>query len=315
MTAPAIGVDLGGTKLLGLAVAGDGTLLAEHRIPTPRGGGAILSALGAMVRELDARVGAASNVGVGAPGLVDRAGRIRVAPNLPGVRDLDVASGLSQLLGGRRVAVENDATCAGWGERTHGAAAGAANALVVTLGTGIGGGVIVEGRLMRGAHGFGGEIGHMVVDPQGPRCGCGRRGCWERFASGSGLGILAREAAHAGQGARIVELAGGDPEAVRGEHVTRAASEGDREAAVVMDRYGWWLATGLANLANAFDPEIIVLGGGMVSAGEVLLEPARRQFTQLLEGYGVRPPIPIVPAALGERAGAFGAAALARELR
>lgn len=312
MTDVAIGVDLGGTKLLGVAVDPAGTVLAEHRIPTPRGGDAILAALVEVVAELDSRTGPAATVGVGVPGLVDRSGRIVVAPNLPRVHNLEVGSRLPSLVGGRPVMVDNDATCAGWGERTHGAAAGADNAIVVTLGTGIGGGIVVEGRLMRGANGFGGEIGHMVVDPHGPLCGCGRKGCWERFASGSGLGILAREAAHAGQGTRILELAGGDPEAVRGEHVTRAAGEGDPEAQAVMDRFGWWLATGLANLANAFDPEIIVLGGGLVAAGDILLEPARRNFAALLEGYNVRPPIPIVAAALGERAGAVGAAALGR---
>ena len=122
---------------------------------------------------------------------------------------------------------DNDANCAAWGEWVAGAARGVDDVMLVTLGTGIGGGIILGGRLYRGANGFAGEIGHMVVDPHGPPCPCGQRGCWERFASGSGLGWLAREAAHAGQAARVVELAGGDPESVRGEHVTQAAAEGD----------------------------------------------------------------------------------------
>jgi glucokinase len=191
-----------------------------------------------------------------------------------------------------------------------GAARGRDDALLVTLGTGIGGGIISGGRLLTGAHGFAGEIGHMVVNPHGPPCRCGQRGCWERYASGSGLGRIAREAAHAGQAARILELAGGDAEDVRGEHVTRAAAEGDAAAADVFRRFAWWLALGLANLANMFDPSVFMLGGGLIEAGEVLMKPTRAAFADLLEGAEHRPPVDIVPAQLGERAGAIGAAAL-----
>jgi len=129
------------------------------------------------------------------------------------------------------VRVENDATCAGWGEKVHGAAVGIDNLVLVTLGgQGFGGGIILDGQVFGGAYGFAGEIGHMVVDPNGPPCPCGNRGCWERYASGSGLGRLAREAANAGRAARVVELAGGDPEDVKGEHVTIAAGENDEGA-------------------------------------------------------------------------------------
>src|SRR5207248_1383416 len=150
----------------------------------------------------------------------------------------------------------NDATCATWGERQMGAARGRDDVAVVTLGTGIGGGFVLGGRLYRGANGFAGEVGHMIVDPKGPPCPCGRRGCWERFASGSGLARLAREAAESGRGHRLVELAGGDVEAVRGEHVTRAAAEGDAEAIQVFRDFGWWAALGIANLVNTLDPEV-----------------------------------------------------------
>jgi glucokinase len=150
----------------------------------------------------------------------------------------------------------------------------------------------------------------MVVDPHGPPCRCGQRGCWERYASGSGLGRIAREAANAGQARRVVELAGGDPERVQGEHVTQAAAEGDEEAREVFRRFAWWLALGLANLANIYDPALYVLGGGLIEAGDVLMVPTRRAFTELVEAAEHRPEIPIVPAALGERAGAIGAAAL-----
>jgi glucokinase len=213
------------------------------------------------------------------------------------------------------VVVENEASCGGWGERSAGSGQGRQHVLLVTLGTGIGGGIVLGGRLYRGHHGFAGEIGHMVVDPDGPPCPCGQRGCWERYASGSGLGRIAREAAIAGRAARVVELAGGDPELVKGEHVTAAAAEGDESARRVMADFGWWVALGLANLANAFDPELFVLGGGLVEAGDVLLDPVRSAFADLLEGADHRPPVGIVAATLGERAGAIGAALLARDAR
>ena len=250
-------------------------------------------------------------VGIGAPGLVDDDGVLRYAPNLPGVAELPLAAPLRDRLG-VPVVVENDASCAGWGEREAGAGRGLDHVLLVTLGTGIGGGIVLDGTLFRGRHGFAGEIGHMVVDPHGPPCPCGQRGCWERFASGSGLGRLAREAAVGGRAARIVDLAGGDPELVKGEHVTAAAGEGDEEARAVMAEYGWWVALGLANLANAFDPERFVLGGGLVEAGDVLMLPVRSAFAELIEGVDHRPPVDIVAAELGEHAGAIGAALLAR---
>jgi glucokinase len=211
-----------------------------------------------------------------------------------------------------RVVADNDATCAAVAEWVLGAASGTTDALVVTLGTGIGGGVVAEGRVLRGAEGFAGEVGHMVVDPSGPRCTCGKRGCWERFASGSGLARLAREAAHAGRLGSVVHLAGDDPDAVRGEHVTEAARAGDPQAQAVLDELGWWIAVGLSNLALVLDPEVIVLGGGMIEALPLVLLSVRREFTATLEGAERRPEIRIVPAALGEQAGAVGAALVAR---
>lgn len=310
----AIGVDIGGTKCLGVVVDGDGTVVAEHRVATPRTAGDLVAAVVAVVGVLREREDRATPVGVGAPGLVAERSSLRFAPNLPGVVDLALGEQLTRQLGGA-VLVENDATCATWAEWRLGAARESPYALMVTIGTGIGGGMIVGGRLQRGSNGFAGEIGHMVVDPQGPRCPCGQRGCWERYASGSGLGWMAREAAQAGIARRVVELAGGDPEAVRGEHVTIAAAEGDLESSDVMGRFGWWLALGLANLANVLDPDLVVLGGGIVESGPVLLDPVRAAFAQLLEGASHRPLIPIVAAALGERAGAIGAALLSVEPR
>ena len=306
-----VGVDLGGTKCLGVVVDDNGSIVDELRVPTPRGEEAIVAVLGDVAAELMGRHDGIAGVGVGVPGLVDATGALRFAPNLPGVVELPLAAPLAERLG-VPVVVENDASCAGWGEREAGAGRGREHVLLVTLGTGIGGGIILGGRLFRGYNGFAGEIGHMVVDPHGPPCVCGQRGCWERFASGSGLGRLAREASVGGRADRIVALAGGDPEDVKGEHVTAAAGEGDDEALAVMRDFGWWVALGLANLANAFDPELFVLGGGLVEAGEVLLAPVRSAFAELLDGADHRPEVGIVAAELGEHAGAIGAALLAR---
>jgi glucokinase len=183
---------------------------------------------------------------------------------------------------------------------------------MVTLGTGIGGGVIAGGHVVRGASGFGGEIGHMVVDPNGPVCPCGKRGCWERFASGSGLGRMAREAAHAGRLEEVVNLAGGDAESVRGEHVLVAAKAGDAGALAVLGELGWWLALGLSNLALVLDPAVMVYGGGLVETVTLVQDKVRDAFDELLEGNAYRPEVLIVPALLGERAGAIGAALVAR---
>lgn len=301
----AIGVDVGGTKLL--AVADDGT---EARALTPRGGPAIVEAVVAIVESL----GGCDRLGVGIAGLVDRNGVLRVGPNLPGVIDFPFGRTLAERLD-VGVAVDNDATCAMWAEHVRGAAVGADEAVLVTLGTGIGGGQVVGGRLARGANGFAGEPGHMVVDPRGPACPCGRRGCWERFASGSGLGRLARDAAAAGRAAAVVELAGGDPEAVRGEHVTAAALAGDRGALAVMREFGWWVALGIANLVNVLDPEVVVVAGGLAEAGELLLSPVRERYNELVLAPAHRPPVRIVAAEVGEKAGAVGAMLLADELR
>jgi glucokinase len=310
--ASTVGLDLGGTKCLGVVVDEAGAVVEEARVPTPVGAGAILSTLAGLGEKLVANAGGrVGAVGIGAPGLVDDDGVLRYAPNLPGVAEAPIAAAVRDRLG-LPVVVENDASCAGWGEREMGAGRQSEHVVLITLGTGIGGGIVLGGRLFRGHHGFAGEVGHMVVDPHGPPCPCGQRGCWERFASGSGLGRIAREAALAGRAARIVALAGGDAEHVKGEHVTAAAAEGDPEALRVMAEYGWWVALGLANLANAFDPELFVLGGGLVEAGDVLLEPVRSAFNELVEGADHRPPVAIVPAELGERAGAIGAALLAR---
>lgn len=316
MPAVRVGVDLGGTKCLGVALVRDGdgwSVVDEERVPTPTGGAAILETITEVIRRLG-RAGPVASAGVGIPGLVDRNGEVWFTPNLVGVGRVPVVVPLRERLG-IEVWADNDATCAAWAEHLVGAARGAGTCVVVTLGTGIGGGFVVDGALERGANGFAGEIGHMVVDPDGPRCPCGRRGCWERFASGSGMAHLAREAARAGHGRRFVELAGGDLEAIRGEHVTAAAREGDPDALAVLDDFGRWIAIGLANLVVILDPSLVVLGGGVMVEGDLVLGPTRRWFPEVLSGGASRPDVPIVPATLGERAGAIGAALLGATAR
>ena len=185
-----VGIDVGGTKALGVALDATGAVIAEDRRPTPRG----VNSLGPLIdvlAELAESLGLEGSLGVGVPGLVTHEGVLRAAPNLDGVADFDVRGLLVDRLGGQ-IVVDNDATCATVAEWQLGAGAGVDNLMLVTLGTGIGGGVVSNGALQRGLNGFAGEFGHMVVHPDGPRCPCGRRGCWERYASGSGLAMLAR---------------------------------------------------------------------------------------------------------------------------
>jgi len=326
----AFGIDIGGTKVLGVALgqadqvvaeAPVGQLRAEHHggKPDPIGAG-VADAIADVVAQLDASVGTdgasaadAPAIGVGAPGMLDREGRLRFSPNLPQAHGVDWTVLLEERLAGRRTLIENDANFAVLAEHRLGAARGYRHVVMVTLGTGIGGGLIVDGQVQVGANGFAGEIGHMVVDPAGHPCPCGRRGCWERYASGGGLGLLAREAALAGKLPGVVALAGGDPEAVRGENVTEAALAGDADARRVVEQVGWWVGFGLANLACVLDPECFVLGGGLIGAGDLLLTSTRRAYAELVEGGSARPATAIIPAALGERAGAVGAALAARE--
>ena len=307
-----VGIDLGGTKLLSLAIDDSGAISGEKRIPTPDGEDALLDAFVATVdaHRADGQVDA---VGLGVPGLVDREGCLRMAPNLPGIFDFRIKDLLEPRVG-VPVQVDNDATCATWGESEMGAASGSDDVVVVTLGTGIGGGIVCDGRLYRGASGFAGEVGHIKVDRHGPLCPCGGRGCWERYASGSALGRFGREAGEAGRAERVVELADGDFQAITGEHVAAAAREGDADALELMERFAWWVAYGLANLADAFDPETIVVGGGLLEAADLFLGRTRELFPELVLAGAHRPSVTIVPAVLGERAGAIGAALVARDV-
>ncbi len=301
-----VGIDVGGTKCLGVVLDPSGAMVAEYRLPTPKGPDAIIATLAAIAREL----GPYDSLGVGVPGLVTRDGVLSAAPNLVDISNFRVGALLGAELG-HVVHVDNDATCAAAAEWKVGAAVGVDDFVMVTLGTGIGGGIVTSGRLTRGTNGFAGEIGHMVIDPDGPFCPCGRRGCWERYASGSGLARLAREAAIGKRLRRVVELAGGDADNVRGEDVQTAAREGDPEALEVINNFGRWVALGLVNLTNVLDPHSFVLGGGLAASSDLYLAPIQHWFTEYLYAPDLRPHPRLSFAQLGQHAGAVGAALLA----
>ena len=304
-----IGLDIGGTKVLGVRLDERGTIEAEARQGSPHAGlDALVAASLAVVHELG---GDGDPIGVGIAGLVDRDGNVLYSPNLPTVRRAALRDELTSATG-RTVVVDNDANVALLAEVEYGAAAGRRHALLVTLGTGIGGGMYLDGRMYGGANNFGAEFGHFTVDRSGPMCACGERGHWEAIASGSALGRIAREFVGRSGGAGIVAEAGGDAAAVQGIHVGHAASKGDPDALHILAVYADNVALGLAALANIFDPEMIVIGGGLVELGNLLFGPLRDAFGRHLEGLDYRPAIDIVPAHLGERAGAIGAAVLAR---
>lgn len=312
MAPPLIGIDLGGTKLLGVAVdPSTGQVVARHRALTPRGGAGILDSIELMVTEL-ARLlpEPPAGVGIGAAGLVDHRGVLRFGPNLPGVIDLDIVGIMTPRLG-VPVRVDNDATCGALAELRVGAARGAGTAVVVALGTGIGGALIMDGRVRRGAHHMAGEFGHLLVDPDGPACGCGQRGCWEQYASGNALGRMARAAATDGRAPSLLDLVDGRVAEVSGVHVTLSAAAGNADALAVLEEFARWVAIGLAGLVNICDPEVIVVGGGLAESGDLLLDPVRRHLDTHVVGAGRRPSVPVVAAEAGEVAGALGAALIA----
>jgi glucokinase len=308
-----IGVDLGGTKLLGVVADGAGTVVAETLRPSGDGAEAVLAGLAAVVDELAAAVPEAEAVGVGVAGMVDYEGVVRYAPNIPGIDGLEVATRLEKACR-LPVAVDNDANVAALGEALHGAARGHSEVLVVTFGTGIGGGIVTGGRLLRGGHGYAAEIGHFTIDPDGPPCACGARGHWESFASGTGLGRMGREWAARGDAPGILARAGGDPAAVTGHMVGESAVAGEAEGLALLDTYARWVAVGLGGLVNIFDPELVVVSGGLVTLGDLLLDRIRAELPAFVEAPEHRIVPPVVAAGLGSRAGAIGAAALARPL-
>jgi glucokinase len=306
-----IGVDVGGTKVAAGAVDERGRIVEKLRRATPAASPErTAAAIAAAVTELLGRHEVTA-VGVGAAGFVDAAGgTVAFAPNLAW-RGEPLRTKLTSMLG-LPVTVDNDGNASAWAEARFGAARGHAHVIFVSVGTGIGAGFILDGRLYRGRWGMAGEPGHTRVVPDGRLCGCGNRGCWEQYASGSALVTEARDFAMRSPGGamRLLQLAGGNPAAITGAHITEAAREGDPAALRCYSIVGTWLGQGLANLAAILDPECIVVGGGVSEAGELLLGPARAAFDKALPGAGYRPRVEILRAALGADAGIVGAADL-----
>jgi len=308
-----IGVDVGGTKTLSVLVelpphGGKPIVLDRELLPShgrsDEAIGMIVQSVSALI-ERDATVPAA--IGVGLAGFVDRRGIVRSAPNTPGLIGVDVAGELG-LRFDLPTLVDNDANCAA--VAAHRSVGRDCESLVaVTIGTGIGGGVVLDGRLLRGANGFAGEPGHMVIDPDGPECPCGQRGCWETFASGTGLARLARLAVERGDAPAVLELAG-SAAVVRGEHVTGLLEAREPGAMAIFSEWAGYVALGIANLIELLDPEAVVIGGGLSTHGDLLEHligvELEQRFATAVRDRNVR----ILVSTGGPEAGAIGAAIL-----
>jgi glucokinase len=309
-----IGVDVGGTKIAAGAVDETGRIVEKVRVVTPATTAEdVEEAIVEAVRRLMATHEIAA-IGLAVPGFVDekRAG-LRFTPNLP-----MVDRPLREIVGARvgvPVVVENDANAAAWGEHRFGGGRQNPQMVLVTVGTGLGGGIVLDGHLLRGAFGVAAEFGHLRIVPHGLPCGCGNHGCWEQYCSGSALlrqaQALCRE--DPASGAALLELAGQDPSALTGTMVTEAAWAGDGAAIQLFAEVGRWLGEGIAALAAVLDPAVVVVGGGVSEASELLLQPAREAYARALSGGDHRPHLQVAKAVLGNDAGLIGAADLARE--
>jgi glucokinase len=309
-----IGIDVGGTKIAAGVVGTDGRIGARTHRDTPAGSvddtaRAICDAAAELIAEHEVEA-----VGIGAAGFVssDRS-TVLFAPNLAW-RDEPLGTRVADVLE-VPVVVENDANAAAWGEFAFGAAKDVEHMVCVTVGTGIGGGVVIDGELLRGAHGVAAELGHMRVVSGGHRCGCGARGCWEQYASGRALVREGRAQAESGSlsAAQMLSVCGiTDPVELTGPMITMAATAGDPCATELLDDLGRWLGEGLASIATLFDPSVIVIGGGVSAAKELLLTSAQRAFERNLPARSNRPHPKFGLAELGNDAGIIGAADLAR---
>lgn len=309
----AIGIDIGGTKIAAGVVDPDGVILESLRRETPSNSPSeVLSAI-ADIAETFRRNHNIHSLGIGAAGFVDSTqSTVLFSPHLAW-RNEPLRDAVSRRTG-LPVLVDNDANASGWAEWRFGAAQNESDLVLITLGTGIGGSLVIDGQTYRGRFGLAGEFGHMQVVPDGFACECGNKGCWEQYASGRVLTRRAREAAEAGTtvGKVLLKAAGGAVDAIEGNHVTDLAADGDEEAIEWIAEVGDWLGVGMANLAAAFDPSIFVIGGGVSDAGDLLIGPARAAFSKTLTGRGYRAEARIVRAHLGPEAGLIGAADMSR---
>ncbi|MFL6238037.1 MAG: ROK family glucokinase [Actinomycetes bacterium] len=308
-----IGFDIGGTKLAAGVVDEAGRILQMARRDTPSADpNEIEDAIAEVVAEL-CEHHEVSAVGIGAAGFIDSDGAVVLfAPNLAW-RNEPLRDEVSKRIN-LPVVVENDGNAAAWAECRFGAGRGARDVVMVTIGTGIGGGIVLNGALFRGEYGIAAEMGHMQVVPNGRRCGCGQRGCWEQYSSGRALVREAREIAlyDPSRAAYLLSLGDGTSDGITGPHVTAAALAGDPVAVEAFEHVGSWAGIGLASLALMLDPALFIIGGGVSEAGSLLLDPSISAFRARLPGAAFRPIAEVRPAELGNTAGLVGAADLAR---
>lgn len=306
------GFDVGGTKTLGVLVAGDGSVAASMRVPRPQSPQETVDQLSGIAASLVAEAQVTlSGIGIGIAGAISRAGSVQFSPNIPELFDFP----LRELLAAQvdvPVLVDNDATAATWAEHQIGAGRGIDDLLYVALGTGIGTGFVLDGRIYRGAHGFAGESGHIVIDRHGETHISGVRGPWEMYASGSGLAGLARGRAADGELDSVLALAGAVP-AIRGEHVGEAIAAGEPDALALLADFAAHVAVGITNLIYVLDPAIIIIGGGLVALGEPLRSAVQKEVDDTTLGGAFRPDVPVVLAELGSSSAALGAAMLCRD--
>lgn len=309
-----IGVDIGGTKVLGGVVDGEGNILTTHREPTPSAGGqALTETIIGVIQELLSQF-EASTVGISAAGFVssDRATML-ATPNIADWNGINLQAEIYQEIK-LPIVIENDANSAAWGEAKFGAGRGVENLMLLTIGTGIGGGIVNSDGLYRGAFGVAAEFGHMRVVPNGVACGCGAHGCFEQYASGNALRRFVREAIEADptRGAEILAMGNGTLAGILGNHITEAARSGDEIAINAFNTVGEYLGAGIASLCMVLDPASVVIGGGVIDAGELLLAPTRAALATYMPFNALHPSPQIVPALLGNDAGLVGVADLAR---
>jgi glucokinase len=309
-----IGIDVGGTKVLGGVVDESGKVLTTARKDTPRqGGSALTQTIADVAKELLQQHSVAS-VGVSAAGFVSSDRKTMLAtPNIADWNGVDLDHHLTQMIG-LPVVIENDANAAAWGEAKFGAGKNQNHMMMLTVGTGIGGGIVVNGALYRGAFGIAAEFGHMRVVPEGHICGCGARGCFEQYASGNALLRHTREAINASPevARNLLSRGDGTVAGLTGQAITEAARDGDPVALAAFNTTGQWLGAGIASLAVLLDPACVVIGGGVIGAGEILLKPTRESLERNMPFAGKHPYPEIIAAQLGNEAGLVGVADLAR---
>ena len=308
----AIGIDIGGTKIAGALVDESGSIVREMRVPTPANDVAALTAAVAnIINELAAGqevVGA----GIAAAGFIDAdQSHIVYAPNLSW-RNEPFKANLEKLIS-IPVLLENDANAAGWAEYRYGAGVGTKHMVMLTIGTGVGGAVIADSRMLRGGFGIAGELGHIRLVPNGKLCGCGQHGCLESYGSGSALLKSARELVASGdpKGARLAQLERNAGQ-LTGNEVYQAIREQDPGALELLAELGSWIGQAIGSLVAVLDPEMVVIGGGVSAAGDLLLDPIREAFLEHLPARGFRPELKIVAAEFVNDAGVVGAADLVR---